>query len=246
MNDEGSASGKPPLETPATVLVIEDDPEIRELLSFATERENWGLVMAGSAEEGLEFLARGRVDCILLDATLPGIDGFRAIKKIRESENGRLAPIIMATARGEESDIVTALELGADDYVVKPYSPKVLVARVRAALRRAEEARSGAGEKDAALRLGDLSLDPERHEAFRGGQALDLSPTEFALLQHFLSNPDIVFTRDRLIAATKGPDYPATDRSVDVQVLGLRRKLAESGTMIETVRGIGYRLRSPS
>ncbi|MCL2191009.1 MAG: response regulator transcription factor [Treponema sp.] len=236
------------MESRATVLIIEDDPEIQELLAFSMARENWNLVQAKSGEEGLDYLKKHRADCILLDIMLPGIDGFRVIKKIRETENGQGVPIIMATARGEETDIITGLELGADDYVVKPYSPKVLVARVRAGLRRLEEATAfadaGAERKANVWRQGKLRLDADRHEVFYDEAPLDLLPTEFALLQHFLSNPEIVFTRGQLISAIKGPDYPVTDRSIDVQILGLRKKLADAGAMIETVRGIGYRFRT--
>jgi len=235
--------------TRATVLVVEDDPEIREMLGFSMARENWNLVQAASGEEGLDFLKKKRVDCVVLDVMLPGVDGFRLITKIRGLEGFRNVPIIMATARGEESDIITGLELGADDYVVKPYSPKVLIARVRAGLRRAEEAAAakeaaGPGRETRVWRQGQIRLDADRHEAFHGDAPLDLLPTEFALLRQFLSNPDIVFTRGQLIAAIKGPDYPVTDRSVDVQVLGLRKKLGDAGGMVETVRGIGYRFRA--
>jgi len=236
------------MEPRTTVLIIEDDPEIQELLSVTMARENWKLVQARSGEEGLDYLKKHRADCILLDIMLPGMDGFRVIKKIREIENGQGTPVIMATARGEEADIITGLELGADDYVVKPYSPKVLVARVRAGLRRTEEASvpsdAGPERKTNVWRQGDLRLDADRHEASNGGVPLDLLPTEFALLQHFLSNPEIVFTRGQLISAIKGPDYPVTDRSIDVQILGLRKKLSDAGAMIETVRGIGYRFRT--
>jgi len=236
------------MESRATVLIIEDDPEIQELLAFAMARENWKLVQAKSGEEGLGYLKKHRVDCILLDVMLPGIDGFRVIKKIREDDNGQGVPVIMATARGEESDIIAGLELGADDYVVKPYSPKVLVARIRAGLRRQEDAAlsadAGPERKAKVWRQGKISLDADRHEVFCGETPLDLLPTEFALLQHFLSNPEIVFTRGQLIAAIKGPDYPVTDRSIDVQILGLRKKLTDAGGMIETVRGIGYRFRA--
>jgi len=234
------------MEPRPTVLIIEDDPEIQELLSFAMARENWKLVQAKSGEEGLDFLGKHRVDCILLDIMLPGMDGFRVIKKIRETANGQGVPVIMATARGEESDIITGLELGADDYVVKPYSPKVLVARIRVGLRRAEESPAGAvAERRANVwQQGGLRLDADRHEVSFDGAPLDLLPTEFALLRHLVSHPDIVFTRGQLISAIKGPDYPVTDRAVDVQILGLRKKLPDSGAMIETVRGIGYRFRT--
>ena len=226
-----------------TVLIIEDDPEIQELLSLAMAKEGWKLIQAKTGEEGLDYLKKNRVNCILLDIMLPGMDGFKLLKKLKEIEICRGVPVIMTTARGEEADIITGLELGADDYVVKPYSPKVLVARVRANLRRQEE--SGSGVKTRVWQQGKLHLAADRHTASYDGKSLDLFATEFALLQHFLSHPEIVFTRGQIIAAIKGEDYPVTDRSVDVQILGLRKKLAEAGDMIETIRGVGYRLRTP-
>jgi two-component system phosphate regulon response regulator PhoB len=223
----------------AVILIIEDDPGIQELLSFAMSKEGWKLLQAKDGEEGLDFLKKETVNCVLLDIMLPGMDGLKVLEKIKETR--RNIPVIMTTARGEEADIITGLELGADDYVVKPYSPKVLIARIRAGLRRREE--SAAGEKATVWRQGPLTLDADRHEAFCGGTALDLYATEFALLRHFISHPDIVFSRNQIIAAIRGPDYPVTDRSVDVQILGLRKKLGESGGMIETIRGVGYRFR---
>ena len=227
----------------AVILIIEDDLEIQELLSFSLSKEGWKLLQAKTGEEGLEFLKKGPVNCILLDIMLPGMDGLRVLKKIKAIEQCRNVPVIMTTARGEEADIITGLELGADDYVVKPYSPRVLVARIRAGLRRQEE--GGAGEAAPAWQQGPLSLDAAKHEACYNDTRLDLSAAEFALLRHFLSHPDIVFSRNQIIAAVKGPDYPVTDRSVDVQILGLRKKLGEAGGMIETIRGVGYRLRAP-
>lgn len=223
------------------ILIIEDDPEIQELLSLSMAREGWKLYQAKTGEEGLKILKTKKVNCILLDIMLPGIDGLKVLKKIKEIEQCKHIPVIMTTAKGEEADIVTGLELGADDYVVKPYSPKVLIARVRASLRRQEE-----GEKPSnvnILQQGDLKLDSARHLVFYKNEKLDLFATEFALLKHFLSNPDIVFSRSQIIAAIKGNDYPVTDRSVDVQILGLRKKLGKAGDMIETIRGVGYRLR---
>jgi two-component system phosphate regulon response regulator PhoB len=223
------------------ILIIEDDPDIQELLSFALSKEGWKLLQAKTGEEGLAFLKRGPADCVLLDIMLPGMDGLKALKKIKEIEQCRNVPVIMTTAKGEEADIVTGLELGADDYVVKPYSPKVLIARIRAALRRQEE---NGGEKAVTVwQQGPIRLDEARHEAFCGEKPLELFATEFALLRHFLSRPDIVFSRNQIIAAIRGPDYPVTDRSVDVQILGLRKKLGDAGDMIETIRGVGYRLR---
>ncbi|MDR2029355.1 MAG: response regulator transcription factor [Treponema sp.] len=223
-----------------SILIIEDDPDIRELLSFAMEKEGWKLFMAKSGEEGLQLLHREGADCIILDIMLPGMDGFKVLKKLKGDEPGRDIPVIMTTAKGEEADIVAGLELGADDYVVKPYSPKVLIARIRAALRRTEEAPQ---EERTRWRQGRLFLDAERHEVFCDEQRLELSATEFALLQHFLSNPGRVFSRNQIISGIRGPDYPVTDRSVDVQVLALRKKLGAAGDQIETIRGVGYRFK---
>ncbi|MDR2471534.1 MAG: response regulator transcription factor [Treponema sp.] len=223
----------------ATVLIIEDDPEIRELLLLALGKEGWRLLEAKTGEEGLAFLKKETVHCVLLDIMLPGMDGLGVLRRIKENEQRRSVPVIMTTARGEEADIVSGLELGADDYVVKPYSPKVLAARIRTALRRREET----GRAETSWRHGKLRLDAARHEAFYGDRRLELPATEFALLKHFLSHPDRVFSRNQLIAAVRGPDYPVTDRSVDVQILGLRKNLGEGGSMIETIRAVGYRLR---
>jgi two-component system phosphate regulon response regulator PhoB len=223
------------------ILIIEDDSEIREMLKYAFASEGWDLLMAGTGEEGLKLLNGQGADCVILDIMLPGMDGFKTLKKIHEDEKFRGIPVIMCTARGEDADIVAGLELGAEDYVVKPYSPRVLAARIRAALRRREEA--AARPVKSLWRRGELSLDEERHAAFFGELPLDLSATEFALLAQFLKYPETVFSRNRLIAAVHGPGYPATDRSVDVQILGLRKKLGAAGDLIETIRGVGYRFK---
>jgi len=223
------------------ILIIEDDPDIQELLSHSMSREGWKILQAKTGEEGLKILKSKKVNCILLDIMLPGMDGLKVLKKIKEIEECANVPVIMTTAKGEEADIVSGLELGADDYVVKPYSPKVLIARIRAGLRRQEE--SGSSAAVTVWQQGEIKLDAARHTAFCGDRQLDLFATEFSLLKHFLSNPEIVFSRNQIIAAIRGPDYPVTDRSVDVQILGLRKKLGKAGDMIETIRGVGYRLR---
>ena len=243
------------------ILIIEDDPDIQEMLKYAFAREGWQLFQALTGEEGIKCLRKEGADCVILDIMLPGMDGFKVLKKIREEAKFRNLPIIMCTARGEEADIVTGLELGADDYVVKPYSARVLAARIRAGLRRKEaavsleavvslEVASGnaasspetkVSGKKTVLRQGRLKLDIERHTCFLDEEPLDLFATEFSILTQFMEHPDIVFTRQKLITAVRGPDYPVTDRSVDVQILGLRKKLKEAGDMIETIRGVGYR-----
>ena len=227
----------------ANVLIIEDDQYIQEMLSLSFGSEGWKLLMAKTGEEGLDILGKEKIDCIILDIMLPGMDGFKALKRIRAFEGpNRNIPVIMATARGEEADIVTGLELGADDYVVKPYSPKVLCARIRAALRRVEEGRDDA--EKTVFQAGELILDADKHEAYNGKTLLDLSATEFSLLKHFLSHQDMVFSRNQIISSIHGDDYPVTDRSVDVQIMSLRRKLAAAGSRIETIRGVGYRFKA--
>ena len=239
------------------ILIIEDDSDIQEMLKYAFAQEGWKLIQVKTGEEGLASLTKEGADCVILDIMLPGMDGFKVLKKIRENEKLRNLPLIMCTARDEEADIVTGLELGADDYVVKPYSPRVLAARIRAGLRRKETAASGEegpAQKKRILRAGNLTLDEERHTCFldetSGEQvpgkqvSIDLFATEFAILAHFMSHPDIVFSRQKLITAIRGADYPVTDRSVDVQILGLRKKLGKAGNLIETIRGVGYRFRT--
>ena len=226
------------------ILIIEDDPEIQEMLKFAFDREGWKLIQVKTGEEGLLYLRSQMADCVILDIMLPGQDGFKTLKKIREIESCMSMPVIMCTARGEEADIVAGLELGADDYVVKPYSPRVLAARIRAALRRKEAAvltEASAEKKTGCLEQGRLRMDVEKHKVFLGETPLDLSATEFAILAQFMNNPDLVFTRQKIITAIRGHDYPVTDRSVDVQIASLRKKLKEAEEMIETIRGVGYR-----
>jgi two-component system phosphate regulon response regulator PhoB len=226
----------------AAILIIEDDPEIQEMLSLAFAGEGWKLIQAKTGEEGIQLLGKHGADCIILDIMLPGIDGLKALKKIKAESRWRTVPVILATAKGEEPDIVAGLELGADDYVVKPYSPRVLIARIRAALRRTEE-HADPGEAHEVWQRGPLKIDAPRHEASLEGKPLDLSATEFAMLLHFMSHPDIVFSRNQIIAAVHGADYPVTDRSVDVQILALRKKLGSAGETIETIRGVGYRFK---
>lgn len=226
----------------ATILAIEDDPDIRELLAYAFGKEGWTLVEAASAEAGLETARRAKPDLVVLDVMLPGMDGLEALRRMKADPELARVPVILATARGEEADVVSGLELGADDYVPKPFSPKVLVARIRTALRRVEGTREAASSGP--LRVHGLSIDAERHEALADGVPLELSATEFALLELLCRSPGRVYSRQRIIDSIKGSDYPVTDRSVDVQVLSLRRKLGTKGELVETVRGVGYRMRS--
>jgi two-component system, OmpR family, alkaline phosphatase synthesis response regulator PhoP len=227
----------------ATILVIEDDPDIRELLSFSLAKEGWAVVEAADGERGLAALAEAEPDCVLLDVMLPGMDGLEVLRALKADPARRRLPVILATAKGEDSDVVAGLELGADDYVIKPFSPKVLAARIRTALRRTADPAGQPFRADSVLALHELRLDAARHEVRVKDLKVELSATEFAILEFLMRSPGWVFSRSQIIDAVKGRDYPVTDRAVDVQILSLRRKLGESGNDIETVRGVGYRIR---
>jgi len=225
----------------ATILVIEDDPDIRELVSYNLGKEGYTVVGAETGEHGLSVLSTTNPDLIILDIMLPGSDGLEVLRTLKRSSSSERIPVIMTTAKSEDSDIVAGLELGADDYVTKPFSPKVLIARVRAVLRRVAEKsqpRTGKGEP---ISIGGITLDTGRHEVACNGTQVDLSATEFAILDHFMRNPGWVFSRNQIIDAVKGKDYPVTERAVDVQILGLRKKLGTFGERVQTVRGVGYR-----
>jgi two-component system phosphate regulon response regulator PhoB len=172
---------------------------------------------------------------------LPGMDGLEVCRTLKKESRTERIPIIMVTAKGDEADVVTGLEMGADDYVTKPFSPRVLLARVKAVLRR--PARTKVPEPGSApmIRLYDLEIDPGRHRATVKGKLIELTSTEFTLLYFLASRPGWVFTRYQIVDAVHGSDYPVTDRSIDVQIVGLRRKLGPAGKYIETVRGVGYR-----
>jgi len=223
-----------------TLLLVEDEEDILELMSFNLAREGYQIVSAASGEAGLKAARASRPQLVVLDLMLPGIDGLEVARRLKGDPVTRGIPILMVTARGEEADIVRGLELGADDYLVKPFSPRVLAARVKAVLRRAAGERTpGEGEE---VRRGDLVIRPGRREAALGGKPLDLTFTEFNLLLFLARRPGWVFTRGQIVDAIRGEDYHVTDRSVDVHVLGLRKKLGDHGRLIETVRGVGYRL----
>jgi two-component system phosphate regulon response regulator PhoB len=179
-------------------------------------------------------------DLIVLDLLLPAVDGLEVCRQLRRDNHTRHVPIVMLTAKTEESDVVAGLELGADDYITKPFSPRILLARVKTVLRR--KARE-ATDEDASISVHDLVIHPGWHEVLLGGSPLELTFTEFRLLQFLARRPGWAFTRTQIVDAVKGEDYPVTERSVDVQVAGLRKKLGNNGNYIETVRGIGYRFK---
>lgn len=221
-----------------SILVIEDEEDIAELIRYNLEREGYRVVHAESGERGLEIVRRQRPDLVLLDLMLPGIDGLEVCKRVRADVAGAQTPIIMVTARGEEADVVTGLELGAEDYLTKPFSPRVLVARVRAVLRRRG---SEPVADDAVIRSHGIEIHPGRHQVTVDETPIELTATEFKILHFLAKRPGWVFTRYQIVDGIRGPNYPVTERSVDVQVVALRRKLGERGEAIETVRGVGYR-----
>ena len=222
------------------ILLVEDEAEIVELLEFNLAKAGFETCAAMTGESALQMAQAEHPDLVVLDLMLPGIDGLEVCRRLREDPGTRDLPIVMVTARGEESDVVVGLELGADDYVTKPFSPRVLIARLRAVLRR-----RAAGETDAqaVIRIHDLVIHPGRHEVLVEGEAVVLTATEFRVLHCLARRPGWVLTRDQIVDALHGPGYPVTDRAVDVQIVGLRKKLGSAGNLIETVRGIGYRLK---
>jgi two-component system phosphate regulon response regulator PhoB len=221
-----------------TILVVEDEADILELVRYNLAREGYTVVGAAFGEEGLKAVMARRPDLVLLDLMLPGMDGLEVCRTLKADARTRAIPVVMLTAKGEVSDIVAGLELGADDYIVKPFSPKVLVARVRAVLRRKNAAPP---DEQSVLKLHDLAIHPGRHEVLVRGKPVDLTATEFRLLHFLARRPGWVFTRYQIVNAVKGEDAAVTDRAVDVQIVGLRRKLGSAGEFIQTVRGVGYR-----
>ncbi|MDY0003595.1 MAG: response regulator transcription factor [Polyangia bacterium] len=225
----------------ADLLVVDDEDEILELIRYNLEKEGYAVRCARSGEEAVEEARRHLPDLLLLDLMLPGLDGFDVCRILRAEPKTAAVPIVMITARGEDADIVAGLEVGADDYLTKPFSPRVLVARVKAMLRRRRPPPELPGGE--VLSFPGLTIDDARREVLLEGEPVELTATQYALLRFLAERPGWVFTRGQIIDAVKGEDYPVTDRSVDVQVVGLRKKLGAAGELIETVRGVGYRFR---
>ena len=218
---------------------MDDEEDLQELIRYNLEKEGYDAICVGTGEEALAATRKQAPDLILLDLMLPGIDGFETCRQLKGQPQSAAIPIVMLTARGEDADIVAGIELGADDYMTKPFSPRVLVARIRNILRRRNRSDAPSG----IIEIRNLTIDPNRHQALVRRKPVDLTATEFALLAHLASRPGWVFTRGQLIDAGKGGDYAVTERSVDVQIVGLRRKLGSIGKEIETVHGVGYRFK---
>lgn len=219
------------------VLIVEDEPAQAEMLSYNLQKEGFRVAVAGDGEEGLLAARESIPDAIVLDWMLPGLSGIEVCRQLRGDPSTREIPILMLTARGEEEDRVRGIETGADDYVVKPYSPREVVARIKALLRRANP--SLASE---VLEYADISMDLAQHKVSRGGQAIHLGPTEFRLLKTLMEKPGRVYSRERLLDMVWGRDVYVEDRTVDVHIRRLRKALNEGDVadVIRTVRGEGY------
>jgi len=222
------------------ILVVDDEQDIRELLQYNLQKEGLEVTCVGTGEQALAAARAEPPDLILLDLMLPGLSGLDCCRVLKGDGATRHIPIVMLTAKGEDSDVVTGLDLGADDYVTKPFSPRVLMARVNAVLRRRTDAMPDPADE---LSHQTLRILPARHEVLVQGAPVDLTATQFSILHFLCLHPGWVFSRNQIINAIKGEDYPVTERSVDVQIVGLRKKLGESGALIETVRGVGYRIK---
>jgi two-component system alkaline phosphatase synthesis response regulator PhoP len=247
------------------ILVVEDEEDIVELLTYTLEREGFEVEAAGTGEAALEAVGRRQPDLVVLDLMLPGIDGLTVCRDIKSNPQTAGTLILILSAKSSEGDVVTGLDIGSDDYMTKPFSPTILAARVRTLLRRKGSPGSssgsgggggvpagGGGTEDEAIVTirgkgtesePDLYIHPGRFDVRVRGESVKLTPTEFKVLQLLAQRPGWVFQRYQIVNAVKGPDYPVTERAVDVQIVGLRRKLGDFGNYIETVRGVGYRFR---
>jgi two-component system alkaline phosphatase synthesis response regulator PhoP len=224
----------------ANILVVDDERDLLELVHYNLTRAGYRVDCVASGEKALVQLRSRLPDLLVLDVLLPGIDGLEVCKLMKQDPRTATVPIVMLTARSEEADVVTGLELGADDYLTKPFSPRVLLARVKAVLRRQHidtDTRAGV------VVQGELIIHPGHHEVRIGEQPVRLTPTEFGMLHMLAQRPGWVFTRYQIVDEVRGDDAGVTERSVDVHIAALRRKLGEYGDVVETIRGVGYRLR---
>jgi two-component system, OmpR family, alkaline phosphatase synthesis response regulator PhoP len=222
------------------ILVIEDEEDIQELIRYNLSKEGFRIDAALSGEDGLKKLRKEPPDLVLLDLMLPGMDGLEVCRTLKKNDKMEHIPVIMLTAKGEESDVVIGLELGADDYIVKPFSPKILVARIKTVLRRKSTAQV---DNSQPLTIRDLAIHPGRREVQFRDTPILLTNLEFQVLHLLAGRPGWVFSRYQIVEGVRGGNYPVTDRAVDVLIVGLRKKLGDAGSFIETVRGVGYKFR---
>jgi len=221
------------------ILIVDDEEDVLELVQYNLDKNGYRIETATTGEKALTKARTKLPDLIILDLMLPDIDGLDVCKKLKSDTKTQNIPIIMLTAKGEEADIVTGLELGADDYVTKPFSPKVLVARVRRILHKT----IARNLEKAPVKIHELTIDPARRQVLIKNKPVDLTFTEFNILYALAKRPGLVFTRYQIVDMLHGDDYLVTDRAVDVQIVGLRKKLGPCSKYIETVRGVGYRFK---
>ena len=226
-------------KTSYTVLVIEDEPDIRELVEFNLKKYDYNVLLANNGEKGLNDARSYEPDLILLDLMLPGIQGIDVCRVIKSGENIKSIPIIILSALGQEEDIVLGLEAGADDYVSKPFSLDVLNARIKTVLRRYSN--KDDDDRNRILLIQNIKINPRTREVAIDGKLVSLTYTEFQILHLLMAHPGWVFTRYQIIDKIRGENYPVTDRSIDFQIVGLRKKMLGKGNLIETIRGVGYR-----
>jgi DNA-binding response OmpR family regulator len=225
------------------IILVEDDPDIAELVQFNLEREGYRVITCTEGDEGLAEIIRTKPNMVILDLMLPKIDGLTICKSIRAQQDLADIPIIMLTAKSEESDVVIGLELGADDYLTKPFSPKELLARMKAVLRRQNPDMKQSTAKSNRISVGPVILDIERHEAFLNHETLTLTLAEFKIIATLMSRPGRVFSREQLLEKVTGGDVYVIDRNIDVHVRSIRKKLGNEADFIFTVRGVGYKCR---
>jgi two-component system phosphate regulon response regulator PhoB len=225
------------------ILVVDDEKDILDLVEYNLKQNGYKVSCVATGEEVLDAADSFKPDLILLDLMLPGVDGFDVCKDLKSQPETKEIPVIMLTAKSEDIDVVTGLEIGADDYITKPFSPQVLVARVRAILRKKNKSLGSQKSSDQIIHVQDIVIDTRKHLVEINNKPIDLTFSEFRLLQLLTERPGWVFSRYQIVDVLRGDDYPVTERSVDVQVVGLRKKLGSAGKYIQTVRGVGYRFK---
>ena len=225
------------------LLIVEDELEIAELIEFHARRSGFETRIVQSGKTALEVIPRDRPDVVVLDLMLPDVDGLEVLRRVRRLDDVGDTPILIVSAKGDDTDVVAGIELGADDYVTKPFSPRILMARIKNIIRRNAPETETDREEDASFSLcgGMLVIDPGRHVVTLDGEPIELTLTEFGMLQYLAARPGFVRTREQIISAVHGRTTVLSSRTVDVHVTALRRKLGEFGDRIETVRGVGYR-----
>jgi len=224
------------------ILIVEDDDDILALVKYNLDKAGYKTSGVSTGDMALKKVISDPPDLVVLDLMLPGLDGLEVCKDLRSNPVTKRIPIVMLTARGEEVDVVAGLDVGADDYVTKPFSPRILLAKIRAILRRCGASDSNEQEQ-LIIKRDEIEIDVDRHSVYVKSERVELTRTEFSLLRFLAQRPGVVFTRYQLVDAVHGKGYPVTDRSIDVQIVGLREKLKSSGEYIETIRGVGYRFK---